>query len=297
MFGDTFFFFFYRDRSRVLNSPLIHNSFVLQDNSELVTLHGGTKDAPAALVASSDRSFWYWPGDGTIEKNYLHVFLCMFKRTGPGLWDWIWTGTDVGSFSLPEVKLLSIKPIVSENKVLFGSAILEDGDYTFVYGTQHLEQNKYAHVARVASDHLLGQWEFFTGKKRCKDPLSSVRILAGVANQFSVIKVGSYYCLITMDNRKPFGSDILAYISYSPCGPWSKPVILYMAPEASGDIVAYNACAHPQFSAQENLLISYNLNHVQSFKALFSNADLYRPKFIRIDMKWLKEIGNHSGHR
>jgi hypothetical protein len=293
MFGDTFLGRVNPDRSRDRNSPLIHNAFVLQDNSVLVTLHGGTKKAPAALVTPNDSSLWYWPGDGTIENNRLRVFLWKFKKTGPGLWDWVWTDTDVGSFSLPAVKLLSIKPIVSPDKVLFGSAILEDGGYTFIYGTQDLKDNKYVHVARAASGDLLGQWEFFTGSHWRKDPTSSARILAGVANQFSVTKFGNYYCLITMDNRKPFGRDILAFISYSPCGPWSKPVNLYMAPEAGGDIVAYNACAHPQFTAQGKLLISYNLNHVKNFKAVFNNADLYRPKFIRADMKWLKKIGNH----
>jgi hypothetical protein len=290
MFGDTFLGRVNPDRSRPRHTPLINNSFVIQDNSSMVTLHGGTKDVPAALIAPPERSYWYWPADGTLENKKLRVFLRKFKRIGPGLWDWIWMGTDVGSFGLPDVKLQSLKPSVSDNKVLYGSAILEDDAHTFIYGTEDLKRNKYAHIARTVPNQLLGRWEFFTGKGWSQDPKSSVRILEGVANQFSVLKVGNFYCLITMDNREPFGSSILAYLSYSPCGPWSKPVLLYTTPEANGDIVTYNAFAHPQFAEQRKLLISYNINHIKRFKAVFDNADLYRPKFIRVDMQWLKEF-------
>jgi hypothetical protein len=47
--------------------------------------------------------------------------------------------------------------------------------------------------------------------------------------------------------------------------------------------VAYNPFVHPQFTANGRLLVSYNLNHVSDPKALYRDAAIYRPRFVRID--------------
>jgi hypothetical protein len=287
MFGDTFLGTVDPDRSRRPDSPLVHNSFVVQENGSLITLRGGTPEQPKALVAPEDGSSWYWPGDGTVEGDRLHVFLRKFQRTGPGMWDWIWTGTDIGTFSLPDLKLAYITPAVSKNHVLYGSAILEHRDFVYIYGTEDLQERKFAHVARAPFGRLLGPWEFFTGHGWSDDPMESARMLDGVANQYSVVCAGNRYLLITSDNRQPFSRQIVGYLSNSPVGPWSGPLHLFTATEADDDIVTYNALAHPQFQEDGRLLISYNVNSLHGLQALFRDADAYRPRFLGVDIRGL----------
>jgi hypothetical protein len=284
MFGDTFLGSVNPDRSRAPGSPLINNSFVVQDGDTLTTLYGGTASKPAALVVPADGSSWYWPGAGVVEKDVLRVFLWRFKRTGAGAWDWVWSGTDIGSFSLPEIHLGSVVAAPTGGAVMYGSGVLEDRKYTYIYGTEDLKAGKFAHVARSTRGDLLGKWEFFTGAGWSDDPAASARILEGVANQYSVVRLWKRYVLITMDNRKPFAKEVVAYRSTNPWGPWRGPTQLYTAPESSPSAITYNAQAHPQLGGPTELLVSYNVNTLGGFEPLFANADGYRPRFIRVNL-------------
>ena len=287
LFGDTFLGTVRTDRSRPHAAPMVRNTFVVQSGDTLVTLHGGTGASPQALVTPLEKGSWYWPSDGLVEGNRLLVFLPRFTATGPGMWDWRWSGTDIGTFSLPELRLEKITAAVAVNRVIYGAALLEDADTTYIYGVEDLQSAKYVHVAKASSGRLDDAWEFWNGEGWTVDPLASKRLFSGAALQFSVFKTGGRYVLITSDNRNPFDSDIVAYVSPSPIGPWSLRSFLFRPPEAKGDIVAYNALAHPHLSPRDRLLISYNLNHIRDPKAVYQNADDYRPRFVLIDHKAL----------
>jgi hypothetical protein len=60
---------------------------------------------------------------------------------------------------------------------------------------------------------------------------------------------------------------------------------VYRAPEASRTLAAYNPFVHPQFTARDQVLVSYNLNAVADPNLVYRNAAIYRPRFIRVDMK------------
>ena len=284
LFGDTFLGRVGPDGSRADTAPMVRNTFVLQSGDTLVTLHGGTKTAPRAMVTPREKGAWYWPSDGVVEGGRLRVFLPRFTATGPGMWDWRWSGTDIATFSLPEVHLEKITAAESANGVTYGAALLQDAGVTYVYGVEDLQLANHVHVARAVSGHLDGAWEYWNGESWQADPRESKRLLAGAALQFSVIKTGGRYVLITSDNRHPFDSDIVAYAAPSPAGPWSDSIRLYRPPEATGDLVAYNALAHPDLSPPGRLLVSYNLNHISDPAAVYRNADIYRPRFILIDV-------------
>ncbi len=287
LFGDTFLGKVRPDRSRPRAAPMVRNTFVVQSGDTLVTLHGGTAASPQAFVTPQERGSWYWPTDGLVEGNRLLVFLPRFTATGQGMWDWRWNGTDIGTFSLPELRLEKITAAVAVNRVIYGAAILEDADGTYIYGVEDLQSAKHVHIAKASSGRLDDAWEFWNGEGWTVDPLASKRLFSGAALQFSVFKTGGRYVLITSDNRNPFDSAIVAYVSPSPIGPWSLRSFLFRPPEAKNDIVAYNALAHPHLSPRDRLLISYNLNHIRDPKAVYQNADDYRPRFVLIDHKAL----------
>ncbi|MGB5617335.1 MAG: DUF5005 domain-containing protein [Desulfobacterales bacterium] len=285
LFGDTFLGTVRPDRSRPHATPMVRNTFVVQGGDTLVTLHGGTGASPQAFVTPQEKGSWYWPSDGLVEGNRLLVFLPRFTATGPGMWDWRWSGTDIGTFSLPELRLEKITAAVAVNRVIYGAALLKDADATYIYGVEDLQSAKHVHVAKAGSGRLEDAWEYWDGERWTVDPLASKRLFSGAALQFSVIKTGDRYVLITSDNRNPFDSAIVAYVSPSPTGPWSLSSLLYRPPEAKGEIVAYNALAHPHLSPRDRLLLSYNLNHIRDAEAVYRNADVYRPRFVLVDLK------------
>lgn len=291
IFSDTFLGRVNPDYSRPSGS-FINNSFVIQEGSKLVdTLHGGTPSKPTALVQTNDGhqmndsptvgSTWYWMGDGTIENNTLNVFVLKFGKYGPNMFDFQWLGTGIAVFSLPHLRLKKIVPIPSTNGVEYGSGLLEEGKYVYIYGTEDLGNEKYMHIARARRRNLLGLWEFFTGTGWSWDPADTKRVLLGVANEYSVTKIGGAYVLVTMDTRIPLSNEIVAYISCAPTGPWSGPQHLYNAPESGGNHFVYNAHAHPEFSKGRTLLVSYNVNSFR-FQDLLEDVRIYRPRFIRV---------------
>ena len=288
LFGDTFLGTVRPDRSRPQAAPMVRNTFVVQSGDTLVTLHGGTAAFPQAFVRPQEKGSWYWPSDGLVEGNRLLVFLPRFAATGPGMWDWRWRGTDIGTFSLPELRLEKITAAKAINRVIYGAALLKDDDATYIYGVEDLQSAKYVHIAKAGSGHLDDAWEYWDGERWTVDPLASKRLFSGAALQFSVFKTGDRYVLITSDNRNPFDSAIVAYVSPSPTGPWFLRSLLYRPPEAKGDIVAYNALAHPRLSPRGRLLLSYNLNHIRDAEAVYRNADDYRPRFVLVDIEALR---------
>jgi hypothetical protein len=288
IFGDSFVGKVAADRSRPKPSHLVNNCFVLQQADDLITLHGGTAGNPRALVGPpDDEAGFYWPGDGTVTGNLLSVFFNRFRRTGEGPWQWRWLGTEIVVFRLPDIQRVFTLGVDATNGVMYGSAIFEDGSNIYVYGTEDLQRTKYLHLARVPARGLKQAWQYFTGTGWSAEAGKSSRLLAGVANQFSVLEVDRRYLLLTTDNRRPFAPSIVTFVAASPTGPWTPGVRLYTPPEARGEVVAYNALAHPQFSENGRLLVSYNLNHAEDVAALYRNADLYRPRFIRVQLNQL----------
>ena len=67
-----------------------------------------------------------------------------------------------------------------------------------------------------------------------------------------------------------------------PTGPWHSKKTVYCTPETGGDVFTYNSFVHPELSINDELIISYNINSFD-FWSLFDNADLYRPKFIKVE--------------
>jgi hypothetical protein len=281
MFSDTFLGTVNPDGTRP-TAPIINNSYVIQREESLVrTLHGGTRQAPTALIAPLDAS-WYWMNDAIVEGTNLRQFLSTFERTGPGPWDWEWIRTDVASYSLSTFTLTGVQTVPGDgNGVDYGTAMLTDGDYTYVYGVEDLESVKYMHVARASAGSVLGPWSYWTGSAWSSNPMDSARIRSGVSNSFSVVRSGSVYVLLTQDSSVPFGSEIVAYFSCRPQGPWGYRTHVYTTPESGGDLYTYNALAHPELADASGALVSYNVNTFDGSQHL-SDVTIYRPRFLRV---------------
>jgi Domain of unknown function (DUF5005) len=295
LFGDTFLGKVYPDRTRERTTPIfIRNSMVVQHGDSVVTLHQGTAEHPASFVIPprdmtggkkvSEDSVWFWPCDGFIENNKLKIFLSGMTQADTGMWGFRWLGIWLAVYSLPDIKeekIISI-PYGVENQVHYGNAILEEKDYTYVYGARESKP----HAARFKTGDVESPWEFYTGtgwssKAGTSRPMRGTN----VSEQFSIFKITNKYVLITQTGFF-LSPQIYSFISDSPYGPWKNKTLLYVTPlpEDNKNLFTYNAMAHPEFTDKGMLLISYNMNS-NILADHFRDADIYRPRFIRVPLK------------
>ena len=287
IYSDTFLGEVDETHGRPLDSPFIHNSIIVEERGELTTYTGGTAEAPESLVkvaGGDEAQDWYWFGDATVHGDELQVMLIEFVKTGPGGFDFAYAGSGVATFDARTLELRSVTELTSDG-IHWGSAIYEDGRYTYVYGVEDLQAQKFAHLARVEGGDLAdGQWEFLGDAGWTTDPASSKRILEGVSNEFSVMKQHGGYTLVTGDATEPLSASIVMYRSGSLEGPFTGKTELYRTPETGGNIITYNSKAHPQLSNGNSLLITYNVNSFDT-NDVYVEVDNYRPRYVEVDVK------------
>lgn len=282
LFGDTFIDQVSPDRSRP-SFRLIRNSVVLQQGENFETIHGGTASTPDAFAKPPEANDWYWPGDGTVANGKIYLFMHGFGTSGNGAWDFYRTSVDLLTLN-PETFVIEDSRRLFENPAIsWGAAVMEDDDYTYVYGVLSSNGKKDLYVARTNSD-LSDPWAYFDGASWQQDPFLATSILSDVSEQFAVFKDGDTYYLLTQHNL--FGKEIYLFTSSSPAGQFTDKRTIYCTPETGGNIWTYNAFAHPQVYS-DSLLISYNVNSLD-VDDLFKSADNYRPYFIRVG-NWRKK--------
>ncbi|GAA2272292.1 hypothetical protein GCM10009853_027570 [Glycomyces scopariae] len=292
LYSDTFMGEVNDDLSRPIDSPFLHNSIIVDASAvddDLTTVTGGTEAAPESLVkvpGGDEMQNWYWFGDGTVEGDTLQVMLLEFVKTGSGVFDFAFAGNAVASFDADTMALTAITDL-PEPTVNWGSAIYEDPNdgYTYVFGVEDNQAQKYAHLARVPSGGLAtAPWEYFADGTWSADPDASSRILEGVSNEFSVQRYQGKFTLVTGDATEALSAKIVMYRSDDLEGPYTDKTVLYTTPETGGNVFTYNAKAHPQLGDGDTLVITYNVN---SFVGddLYADAHLYRPRYVDVDLE------------
>jgi len=286
LFSDSYLGTVNPDGSRPPDSRMVNNTMVVQDGTSLVsTRHGGTAAAPEALVKPSQAGEFFWVADGTVEGSSLKVIYNRYRRSGTGNLDFTLTGTSLATFSLPALTLSSVRDLPLGDTVVWGSAVLENGGYTYVYGSESTTSAlKFAKLARVPTGGLDGAWQFWTGSAWSATESSAARLLSGVGTAYAVQKVGAQYVLLTHENNLVFDPQYVAYTAASPAGPFTGPQQLFSAPEArpGTPIITYDAHLHPALARPGKLLVSYNVNSLDD-GANLADASIYRPRFVEVD--------------
>lgn len=291
LFSDTFIGFVNPSRTRPGNTPMVNSALVVQDGEELTTLTRSLGTLPQSFFPAPDEDSWYWVYDATVEDSQdgpvVRVFLIRFERSGEGgMWGFRWVDNAMATLSLPELELQGIAAVPADHGVSWGAALLETEDFTYIYGTEDLGADKYMHLARAPRHQVadIAAWTYATATpgEWSPDPADSARLHEGVANEYSVTPVAGGYLLLTMDTRASLSPELFAFRACQPEGPFEDGVLVYVTPESDGAVAfTYNAHAHPQFTQDGELLISYNVN-AYNVAHLFADADLYRPRFLRL---------------
>ncbi len=282
LFSDTFLGPVNSDGSRPSSAKFINNSIVVQDGTSLTTRWDDSHSVALAAIQPSPPGGYYWLGDGTVEDGTLKVFVYRFV-SAPVPFGFQQVATDLATLSLSDFTVLDIEhlpygfiPAVGSGPVTYGNAVLEEGGFVYVYGVEDLHVEKYLHVARAVAGEVAGPWEFWTGSEWSDNPLLSARLAGGISNELSIHRVGERYLLVAQA-----GSQVVTATSVLPQGPWSTPEAVYRTPEATGSTFTYNAKAHPEFSDEDTLLVTYNVNTTDG-AALYADISIYRPRFVEL---------------
>lgn len=288
IFGDTFIGTVTPEMTREKTDPMyIRNCFVLQDGEQMTTLHQGRPEEFKSMMIpdevgadSTENDIWYWPGDAFVKDNVMSVFVSKFHQADTGMWGFKFLETELVQYSLPEIKEINklAIPHTRKDPIHFGHAVYEGSDYLYIYG---LGRGK-PHVARASYDNIATGWEYFDGQSWSSDPEDSQPMVdVSGSEQFSVIELKGKYALVTQ--LGDLSDEVVSLISDTPFGPWTNQTLLFKTPIPieNQKLFTYNALVHPQFTVNDELLISYNTNSMR-LQDHFENAAIYKPRFMRV---------------
>ncbi len=246
---------------------------------------------------------WYWNLDGVVLGNTFYAYYLRVGPGGGGAFPFEVVGVNLLSFAVDDRPPLDeqqrdtplYRPAASgRGDIHFGSAVLPntveagaphpDG-YLYVYGVRNDALVKKLLVARVRPEAIadFGQYRYWDGSAWVPSLDAAVPVTGRVSNELSVTPMadGRYLLVFQLDALSSF---VGARVGDSPVGPWGPVQQLYRCPEddEDPDTYVYNAKGHPHLSEPGTLLISYNVNTFDFFGDFFRDADIYRPRFIRL---------------
>ena len=244
----------------------------------------------------------FWLGDGFENKelnNTVYIFGYKVERTGPGVFDFIQTG--VSLIAIPT----GTKPPFVEHRQIetslhintdqlgqgnFGSGILvntkwakavaPDG-FIYVYGCVGKDKNLVVARVKPVDFETRNEWRFWDGHSWNKDINNLVAITQSVSDELSMTPLpdGRFILIFQVLG---LSDKVGMRIAESPTGPFSNITEIWTTPEWKEGIWTYNAKAHPHLSKPGELLISYNTITPDFWNDIQKNANIYRPRFIKL---------------
>ena len=287
------------------DAVIVNNTIAIQNGglphqAALDFYSGRTPDGSAdAFIRPADGRGWLWIYHGAVIQGQLYLFMVQIERTAkPPAAGFRIIGTWLGQVSnyrdSPQNWTIQQQRIpwgsFSTAVTLFGSWVLKQGQWVYIYGTTEDVIDGFHHkhmiLARAPAGALVDfdRWQFYNSGKWSVDYKKAGRLCAGVANEYSVSYLSALekYVVVYSDSKRV--DNVAVRFAVNPWGPWGEPVALYRCPEASWEpgIICYAAKGHPDFSAaSDELIISYIASSTD-FDTMASDARLYRPRFIKV---------------
>lgn len=281
-------------------TPFLNNSFVLWGRRGPRTVTGYDRAGrPASVVPGTARGEWYWARAGIPDGDGFSVVYARYARTGTGPLDVAWRGNALARFGPGHPgRPRSLTPLPSSAGIAWGAWLERRGGHTYVYGTERLARGgNRLHLARVEGADLGRPWRYRTadGGWSARETRSAPLTGPGgsallTSDELSVVRHGSWYALVTQRADVPFSAETRLAWSRSPGGPFGPARTLYTAPEVGAggtygnrNVIAYNPHEHPELGRVGELVVSYNVNSLESGDVV-RVAGIYRPRFVRVKL-------------
>ncbi len=309
--GETFLWLFddtfvgeVRDGKRA-NAVMVRNSIAIQDGQHPPTakvrfiVGVDQQGKPTDFVKPPDGHGWFWFGHGVVASERLWLFLWQMEATGePSVFgfrmiaNWL---AEVPNFDAPPKQWrFTFHPLPffqasSERLVYFGGAVLQDGDWVYVYGGAEDRTRRPLKrgllVARVPADRIsdFAAWQFLTQGRWTDDWHAATPFGDDLGAEFSVSYLPKMRRYLLVYSPADLSPVIKVRFAPTPVGPWSEAAVAYVCPEPSrhSSVFCYAAKGHPEISAGEELLVTYATNSFE-FRQLLSDARLYFLCFVRL---------------
>jgi GNAT superfamily N-acetyltransferase len=186
---------------------------------------------------------------------------------------------------------LSFAECGSDRERSWGSAVMTEDEKVYIYGYEEHRGKGIGKrrllVARAPAEKLddFKAWQFRTSDSWSEKPTDAAPLADGLATEFSVSRVPGSKSYVAVYTENGLGDRIVGRFSKAPEGPWCDPVLLYTCPEMEKDkgVFSYGAKAHPWAVTGNELVVSYCVN-TWEFARLFQEEEVYRPKFVRIEL-------------
>jgi hypothetical protein len=300
LFGDTLIGEI-KDGRRII-AGMVPNSVAIQIGKEPqgASIDFFPKGGLVPFLKPEEGPGWFWPYHALRTPDGLYLFLLQLERADlPPPFGFRLVSTWLGHVRNPEdppsLWVFSHYQIPWGNvQRLFGSFVLMEGDYYYIYGTvgELVKEGVKWHMilARAPIGRLADfkSWFFFRDGEWVADVDRAGRICENVGSEFSVSFQPLLNRFVLVYTEKSFSKNLnSSVIRLSPNlhGPWSDPIPVYQCPEAQGDprICCYAAKGHPEIAlSPEELILTYVANSCDGDLKLLADANLYRPRFLRI---------------
>ncbi|MEO7678256.1 MAG: DUF4185 domain-containing protein [Verrucomicrobiota bacterium] len=284
-----------------LHPVLINNSIALQRRGampELVypTNQGGRAEA---LVKPQDGVGHFWLFHAFRGRDGLFLFLHQIKTTdSKSAFGFKTVGVSIGVVSNPDEapalwKIVQTKlpftEILEKESLLFGSAVMKDGEFVYIYGNSSRSEpgKRGLVVARVREDEFMkfDAWRFFSNGKWVRNFHDATPISPDAPSENSVWYQSSLKKYVTVYSQG-IGGKILLRTAAAPTGPWSEAQTIFECPEMkwSPKVFCYAGKAHPEIATRpDEIIVTYAANS-HDFMEVLGNARLYWPRFIRVKL-------------
>lgn len=311
LFSDTFIGDVSPDGERLPGTVMVNNTAAFLASGEpvgsdihFIVAHEGGEPRSLFIpdTPHTQPGEWYWLMDGIHLNGSFYIFaarmrsdpVALFAREGLAL-------IEIPAGSVPpfenhtQTELpFNIPADGDRGAIVYGGAIMPNTEssgapfpdgFIYIYGIREdfNPGNKKVFAARVTEAEFPDpdSWRFYNGENWVPDVMDAAVLTDRVSSEFSMspMQDGRYILAFQVDCIGPY---VGFRIGDSPVGPFSPAQEIYYCPEREyAGIYTYNAKAHPHLSEPGELLISYNVN-TTDFWAHFQNADIYRPRFIRL---------------
>lgn len=292
MFGDSFIA--RKDGATRRESAFVRNSVAVETGYDPATariqfytskLHGDPSD-----FVPSDAGTWLWPLHGIRLGDRLVLFyMRMASDPDENSLGFKSVGWDAFLIDNPDEEPSRWKPRKlrgpeSSGRMLYGMALLREGDYIYSYVSDNAALNAYLlrwHTADLAAGRLSSlMWWCGVNEGWCSNPAHRQIVVRDAGTEFSVQR-GAGGQLIEVKSQG-FGASTIVYrTAPHPQGPWSGPRNLYRPPESDHpEAFVYGAKGHPELTGAD-LIITYTANG--SNERLAGDMSIYFPRFVRVN--------------
>lgn len=275
-----------------------HNSIAIQDGTDpsTATLNYYFGNNPSSTFFMPDDNIgMLWPMHGAMINSVLYIFFVQSDTASGGL-----------GFKLVNSKLIKISNALDPpsqwlmtqyevphsffsptKQIVFGSNLIQKDGYTYIYGTEtdNTLNNRYLLLSRVKSDSIahFSSWKFYSQGQWQSNYKLADHLTDKMGFEFSVSFQPQKNKFVLINSNLGFSQSINIQYADSLWGSWTQPANIYQCPEPGwgNKIFCYAAKAHPEISANNELIITYVANSTD-LNDLINDARLYWPRFIKV---------------